>query len=316
MSAEKGRTRKVGLVGTGHFAQFAYLPAILAAGNAELVGIWGRDREVSDTIAAQAGTTRFARIEDLIEAADTVAIAVAPSAQPEIAARAAISGRDLVLEKPLGLTRVDVDKLLTVVQAHRIRTVSHLTRLFDPAIAGLCEQARIPRAGELRITIRTDAMLGASPYRHSAWRADPNGALWDLGPHVLSIAQYAHGPVSAVRVANVAGDVAIEAAHTSGAVSQGFLSLTSPFPDEHVEILRGGNSVATAVPARQDPSITVAAAIEALDNDESGITAAVRDIEFAARIVHTLEAATRSARTHRWTGVDTSPVLQPISGAS
>lgn len=67
-----------------------------------------------------------------------------------------------------------------------------------------------------------------NPYGESQWRRD-RGALWDIGPHALSILLPALGPVTSVIADHGLGDtVMLVLHHESGAASTMSLSLTAP----------------------------------------------------------------------------------------
>src|ERR1035438_1745091 len=67
-----------------------------------------------------------------------------------------------------------------------------------------------------------------NPFGHSQWRRSC-GALWDIGPHALSILVPALGPVTHVIADHGLGDtVTIVLHHESGAASTMSLSLTAP----------------------------------------------------------------------------------------
>ncbi len=310
MSGLRSEARRVGLVGTGHFATTTHAPALLRARNVELAGVWGRDRHAATALTDRLGVASYDSFEAMLADVDTVAICVAPAAQPVFAEEAARRGRDLILEKPLGLTTSAARAVVEAVRESRVATVSHFSRLFDPAVEDIVRRAAADRLDALSITIDSGAMLGDSPYRTSPWRAGAEGALWDLGPHVVSLTQYAHGPIGAVRVSATAGRWTLEMAHIGGTVSFGHVSLTETTPLERIEILRRGEPVEALHPERGHYVDTLIRAIESLDDLPAGAVAAAGDIGFAARAVGVLEAAAFAARTGRWTHVDPTLVLE------
>jgi hypothetical protein len=66
-----------------------------------------------------------------------------------------------------------------------------------------------------------------SPFKDSAWRKE-QGALWDLGPHALSLLVPTLGPVESVQAGAGLGDtVHLVLGHSGGRASTATLSLTA-----------------------------------------------------------------------------------------
>src|ERR1700687_750105 len=72
------------------------------------------------------------------------------------------------------------------------------------------------------------AFVPDSPYASSTWRRE-KGALWDVGPHALSVLTAALGPVVGVTADSGAGDlVHLVFHHAAGATSTASLTLDAP----------------------------------------------------------------------------------------
>ena len=122
---------RVGLIGTGYWADTVHASGIVSHPGAELVGVWGRNPAKAERLATRFGAQPFADVDELIASVEAVAFSVPPDIQAELAVRAGAAGRSLLLEKPLALT---VEAAERVVEAARAPTVVFFTRRFDPAV--------------------------------------------------------------------------------------------------------------------------------------------------------------------------------------
>ena len=116
--------------------------------------------------------------------------------QAPLAVRAAEAGKHLLLEKPIALNVADADRLVAAVQAAGVASVVFFTFRFQAATSTwLAQAARTTLAGGAGSWLGS---LAGSPFDSSPWRKE-HGALWDLGPHALSLLVPALGPVVSVQ---------------------------------------------------------------------------------------------------------------------
>ena len=198
---------RFGVLGTGYWAQETHAARLAASADAELAGIWGRDPAKTGAAAARFGVAGHTDLDRLLAEVDAVAIAVPPDVQAELAVRAAAAGRHLLLDKPLALSLDAADRVADAVAAAAVASLVFFTLRFQPELAAWVEEAE--RAGDWQGG--DGAWLGSvftdpdSPFAGSPWRR-AKGALWDLGPHVLSLALPVLGPVERVTAAPGHGD--------------------------------------------------------------------------------------------------------------
>jgi len=162
-----------------------HAPSLSGHADGRLVAIWGRDAEKRDSFARDFDVQSSESLEDLLDSVDAVSLAVAPSAQADIAQRALACGRHLLLEKPVSTDAVVVQRLADDIPSDVMATV-FLTRLFDPVRAAwLCDS--IGRGYDhADVEWVSSSLTPGSPYADSQWRKAPGGIIWDLMPHVLS----------------------------------------------------------------------------------------------------------------------------------
>src|SRR5579875_564621 len=185
---------RVGLFGTGHWARTVHGPGLASHPEVELVGVWGRRPDRAEEVAAELGTRPFQQVDELISAADAVAVALPPDVQADIAAAAARTGRHLLLDKPLALDPGAAEEVAAAAEATGVSSVVFFTARFSPGLAPFWAEVS---GGEwtAATVVQLASIFGeGSPYAGSAWRRE-RGALWDVGPHALAAVTAALGPV-------------------------------------------------------------------------------------------------------------------------
>jgi predicted dehydrogenase len=280
---------RFGLLGTGHWAAEAHAPALIAAPDVTLAGVWGRDPEKAALLAGRYGTRAYEDVDALLAEVDAVAIALPPDVQAPLAARAARAGKHLFLDKPVALTTAAADEVVDAVVATGVHSVVFFTNRFKPSVIEF-----------LRATIETGGWdggratilgsLAGGPFDDSPWRHE-YGGLWDVGPHALSILLPVLGPV--VRVTAAAGPhqtTTVLLAHEGGAVSTMALSLAAPPAASTWDVSFYGDAGWTSTAAEGD---AVPAAVAALGALAAGDTDC--DVSFGRDVVAVLESAASAA---------------------
>jgi predicted dehydrogenase len=306
-------TLRVGLIGTGYWAKVAHGAAVLANPSTKLVGVWGRDSAKAGVLARElsAGERVVHPYEDLdalLAEVDAVALAIAPTVQPALAVRAAEAGCHLLLDKPVGLTVEDATRVRDAVASAGVASVVFFTERF------LAE-----RRAWLRDTAETGGWWLASghwrgsifnpgsPFGESQWRKD-YGALWDVGPHALSVLLPILGDVRAVAGMSGRGDTSqLMLRHDSGATSTVSLSLTLPQAAAGRPLLQlfGEAGVRELPEISHDVVDTLSIAID--DLVEAAATGETRhecDVRFGLRVVEILTAARTALDENRVVDID------------
>lgn len=238
---------RIGLLGTGPWARMAHAPALSAHPDVDFAGVWGRRPEAAKEVADEHGTRVYDDVDALLADADAVAVALPPAVQADLAARAARAGRHLLLDKPLATT---VEQGRAVVEAVRETGVASVvfftSRFLAETEAWIGEQAAVEGWFTGRAEWLGSVFTGESPFSDSPWRQE-KGALWDVGPHALSVLLPILGEVREVAAAaHGPGDtVHVVLRHASGASSTLTLSLTAPPAAAGAGVeLRGAGGVA------------------------------------------------------------------------
>src|SRR4051794_35828217 len=220
----RGLTMRFGVLGTGHWATEVHAAALGAHPSAELVGIWGRDLAKAKAVGAELDVPGFGNVDELLSQVDAVAIALPPHVQAPLAERAAAAGKHLLLEKPIALDVAAADRVVAAVREAGVASVVFLTFRFQAATSTwLTQAARTQLAGGAGSWL---SALAGTPFAAAPWRQE-HGALWDIGPHALSVLVPALGPVIAVQAgAGVRDIVHLVLTHESGVASTVTLSHT------------------------------------------------------------------------------------------
>jgi predicted dehydrogenase len=244
---------RVGLIGAGPWATDVHAPAIAAHPRTELVSVWARRPDAAARLATAHGAAVATGPDALIADVDAVAFAVPPDVQAELAVRAAAAGRHLVLEKPIGATVAQAQRLADAVRAAGVASLVLLTSRYAPEVAEWVATAR-DRGGWVAGTARwvNGALLGG-PFSHSPWRHE-RGGLMDVGPHTFDLLEAGLGPiVDVLGASHGEHDVwQVLFAHESGARSTAFISLALPGTDDF-ELTLYGEAGAFPVPERTTP---------------------------------------------------------------
>jgi predicted dehydrogenase len=284
---------RFGLVGTGYWAQVAHAPALARSPGIEFAGVWGRNPAAAADLAAPFGATAHADFDAFLAGVDAVAFSVPPDVQSELALRAALAGKHLLLEKPLALTIEASDALATAVAAAGVASIVFFTLRFQPdASAWLADVISAGGWAGGHATWLSSVYAESSPF-NTPWRRE-KGALWDLGPHVISLLWPILGPVEFVTADTGSGDLThLVLHHQGGATSTATLTLGAPEPAEGFDLQVWGEHGRASLPAlAADPTGALRLAVaELAGNARSGRTSHPCDVRFGAAVTRVLASA-------------------------
>ena len=241
---------RIGLLGTGPWAQMAHAPALSGHDAWDFAGVWGRRPDAAKELADQYGVPAYDDVDALLADVDAVAVALPPSVQAELAVRAARAGRHLLLDKPLAPTVEQGRAVVDAVREAGVASVVFFTTRFQPETeAWVTEQAAAGGWFTARAEWLGSVFTSDSPFAASPWRQE-KGALWDVGPHALSVLLPVLGDVRRVAAAvRGPGDTALVILdHEGGASSTLTLSLTAPTAAAGATVELRGEAGVTSIP--------------------------------------------------------------------
>jgi predicted dehydrogenase len=287
---------RFGVLGTGFWAQRVHAAALAEHPDAELVGVWGRDLAKAKALGAEFDVAGYADVDTLLHEVDAVAIAVPPDVQAPLAIRAAQAGKHLLLEKPVALTVEAADLVAAAVTEAGVASVVFFTWRFQQTTATWLEQAaRTTVAGGAGSWLSS---LAGSPFDNSPWRKD-RGALWDIGPHLVSVLVPTLGPVRTVLAgAGLRDTVHLVLGHDGGRASTVTVSHTVAPMSAGIEVFVHGDAGRLVLLPEQGPAtgaFTVAVDELIAAATAHGIHSC--DAGFGRDVVAVLAAAQRSLQT-------------------
>jgi predicted dehydrogenase/threonine dehydrogenase-like Zn-dependent dehydrogenase len=242
---------RVAIVGAGSFVRGVHLPNLKRDPNATVDLVISRRGDSATGVARQVGGARTATdwrvaVED--PAIDLVLVGTRHDSHAEIAAAALRAGKAVFVEKPLGLTREEIDDVMAAGESND-RLAIGFNRPFAALARAMGEQVR-SQAGPLHVVYRVNA-----PLPHDHWLNDPQqggGRLLGEACHMFDFANWLCGTPVRVMAAGLPAppDVAsVESAsvtieYAGGSVATVHYSGVGPgsMPKERVEVLRGGRS--------------------------------------------------------------------------
>ncbi len=289
---------RFGVVGTAYWAASVHSVGLAATPGARLAGIWGRDREKTRSLARQRSTAAFASFDEMLSAVDAVSFAVPPLVQEEFALRAIAAGKHVLLEKPIATTHRRAVEIADAVARGGVASIVFFTRRFAPDVAAELERQSGRRWSKAEIEVRSGALAAGSPYEHSIWRRVDGAALWDIGPHVLSVLIAMLGPViEARRLPASDRDVRFTTLHARGATATVMLTLHASPADLGQSYRFSGDDgeLVLPEPALDRPAIYARAATALTAAITSGVRGHPCDVILGAETVRILEDIDRQA---------------------
>ncbi|KGH46850.1 oxidoreductase [Modestobacter caceresii] len=286
---------RFGVLGTGFWATEVHATSLAGHPGAELVGVWGRDLAKAKAAGAQFEVPGTDDLDALLADVDAVSFALPPDVQAPLAERAAAAGKHLLLEKPVALSVAAADRVVAAVEDAGVASVVFFTNRFRTATSTWLEQAsRIALAGG---AVTWLGRLAGSPFE-TPWRLE-HGALWDVGPHALSLLVPALGPVSAVQAGAGQGDtVHLVLTHPEGRASTVTVSATVAELATGIDIWVHGDA-GRLVLLPESGTAVEAHAVAVDELQAAALTGGAHpcDVTFGRDVVRVLEAAQRSLAT-------------------
>jgi len=178
------------------------IPAIRAAGRAELLAVASRSADTAAAYAAEWGIPRaYGGYESLLADpdVDVVYISTPHSLHAEWTVRAAQAGKHVLCEKPLALTVADCERIDAAVQEAGVVATEAVMYLYHPLLHQVRQLVREGIVGEVNLVRGSFCFFLSRP---SSTRRQPElggGALWDVGLYPVSFARWICGEPEAVQ---------------------------------------------------------------------------------------------------------------------
>ena len=189
----QGRAIRYAVVGLGHIAQAAILPAFAhARRNSVLSALVSDDPVKLKALARKYRVTRtfgYDRFEECLAEVDAVFIALPNSMHAEYTIRAAQQGVHVLCEKPMAVTVDECERMIAACDTARVKLMIAYRLHFEPLNVQAMTTARQGKLGDLRYFASTFSMR----VREGNIRTDPalgGGTLYDIGVYCINAARY------------------------------------------------------------------------------------------------------------------------------
>ena len=189
------RKIRYAVVGLGHIAQNAMLPAFAHAGsNSQVVALVSGDKEKLAKLGRKYKTPALYSYEQYdeclaSEAVDAVYIALPNSLHRDYAVRAAKAGVHVLCEKPLAVTAQECKQIMRAAERHKIMLMVAYRLHFEAANLRAIEIVNSGTIGEPRI-FNSQFSMQARPGNVRLDEELGGGPLYDIGIYCINAARY------------------------------------------------------------------------------------------------------------------------------
>jgi predicted dehydrogenase len=213
-------------VGAGPWARLFTAPMLAASPDAKFVGVWARRPDAASELAAIHGVRAFTDLEELFDVCDGVTFSLPPDVQVHLASRAAVAGKAVLLDKPVGFTVDQAERLAGAIgEAGVVSQIILTNRYYDSMREFLALTKNFDSYGGRASFFGNGCVPGT--FFATPWRLEYGGLL-DLGPHVVDGLEAALGPIIDIAArGSIWKLVLLECEHENGRVSQASLSATT-----------------------------------------------------------------------------------------
>ena len=196
MSPRSASKRKIryAVVGLGHIAQVAILPAFETASNSELAAVVSGDAEKRDKVAKKYNVKQvysYDSYDRVLSQVDAVYLALPNHMHREFAVRAARARVHVLCEKPMAVTVDDCQAMIDAAEENGVKLMIAYRLHFE---AGNLEAIRIAESGKLGdlrfFTSEFAQQVADDNVRVSEDSSDGGGPLYDMGVYCINAARY------------------------------------------------------------------------------------------------------------------------------
>ncbi|HXX78628.1 MAG TPA: Gfo/Idh/MocA family oxidoreductase [Ktedonobacteraceae bacterium] len=188
-----------GVIGPIHAEAIASLP------DAELISVVDIHPEKAQKLAAQYEATPYSQLQHMLdkEPVDVVIICAPSGLHGELACQVMRSGRHVIVEKPMEITREAIDEMLQVQQATGVKLAVISQHRFDKAslqVHNLVEEkafGRLVLGNAIVPWWRSQEYYDSGDWR-GTWKLDGGGVLMNQSIHSIDLLQWLMGPVKSV----------------------------------------------------------------------------------------------------------------------
>jgi predicted dehydrogenase len=193
MPSARSKAIRYAVVGLGHIAQVAVLPAFAhARRNSRLGALVSDDRAKLKTVAKKYGvrnTYAYADYDRCLEQVDAVYIALPNSMHAEYTVRAAAAGVHVLCEKPMAVTVEECEAMIEACERHRVKLMIAYRLHFEEINLSAVELVRRGRIGEPKF-FNSSFSLTVKEGDIRTRKDMGGGTLYDIGVYCINAARY------------------------------------------------------------------------------------------------------------------------------
>ena len=195
-STSKDKVRYA-VVGLGHIAQVAVLPAFMNAANSELFALVSSDSDKLQKLGKKYAIQHLYSYEEYSRAlsnVDAVYLAVPNHLHREYAVRAAAAGVHVLCEKPMAPSVEDCQAMIAASRQNHAKLMIAYRLHFEAGNLEAIRLARSGKLGELRIfTSEFCQQVADGNVRVNEFSANGGGPVYDMGVYCINAARYLFG---------------------------------------------------------------------------------------------------------------------------
>jgi len=198
VSTKSSRSKvRYAVVGLGHIAQVAVLPAFKTARNSELAALVSGDPHKRKALAKKYRVTQvfsYEEYDQVLSLVDAVYLALPNHLHKEYAVSAAEAGVHVLCEKPMAVTEDECETMIAAAEKNRIKLMVAYRLHFEK---GNLEAIRVVKSGRLgkpRIFCSDFAQqVKANNVRVTEPVSRGGGPVYDMGVYCINAARYLFG---------------------------------------------------------------------------------------------------------------------------
>lgn len=192
------RTIRYAVIGLGHIAQVAVLPAFAHTKNSALAALVSGDPEKLEQLGRKYDVAATYLYDDLDQClhspeVDAVYVALPNELHYECCLRAAAAGKHILCEKPLAVTVHDAEEMLAAAERNGVKLMTAYRLHFEPANLAAIDAVRSGKIGEVRYFSSTFSYQVTDPHNIRLRAERGGGPLYDIGVYCVNAARYLLG---------------------------------------------------------------------------------------------------------------------------
>lgn len=183
------------VIGLGHIAQVAVLPAFAHAPNSELTAIVSGDAEKREVLGRRYRVDHrfgYDALDECLRRVDAVYICTPNSEHAAAAIHAARAGVHVLCEKPLAVTDAECEAMIAACDAAGVRLMTAYRLHFEPLSLEVLDHVRAGRIGEPRYFEAAFSMR-TRPGGIRTRAETGGGSVYDLGIYCINAARMLFG---------------------------------------------------------------------------------------------------------------------------